>query len=132
MTDGANTAGQLTPQKGAELAARERLKIYTIGIGADAMEVRSFFSKRTVNPSADLDEQTLTAIATSTGGRYFRARDTAQLAEIYAELDRLEPVEREHDVYRPVAELYPWPLGISLLLGALLPLLTQLSRGGRR
>ena len=126
LTDGANTAGQLTPLKGAELAAAEGLKIYTIGIGAEAMEVRSFFFSRTINPSADLDEKTLTAIARKTGGRYFRARDTDQLAKIYAELDQLEPVEHDHDVYRPISELYPWPLGLALICGLLLLLLPQL------
>jgi len=126
LTDGANTAGQLTPLKAAELAAREGLKIYTIGIGADEMEVRSFFYRQTINPSADLDEKTLTAIAKQTGGRYFRARDTEQLAEIYAELDRLEPVEREHDVYRPISELYFWPLAFALTGALLLILLPQL------
>ena len=114
LTDGANTAGRVAPLKAAELAAERGLKIYTIGIGADAMEVRSFFFSQTVNPSADLDEETLTAIAEKTGGRYFRARDTEQLAEIYALLDRLEPVEREKEVYRPVTELYVWPLGTAL------------------
>jgi len=123
LTDGANTAGQLAPLKAAELAARERLKIYTIGIGADRMEVGGFFFNQTINPSADLDEKTLTAIAEQTGGRYFRARDTKQLADIYAELDRLEPVERDHDVYRPISELYPWPLGAALFGGLLLILL---------
>jgi len=120
LTDGANTAGQVSPLKAAELAAQRGLKIYTIGIGADAMEVRSFFFSQTVNPSADLDEKTLTAIGEKTGGRYFRARDTQQLAEIYALLDQLEPVEREKDVYRPVTELYIWPLATALALGLLL------------
>ena len=126
LTDGANTAGQLTPLKAAELAAREGLKIYSIGIGADEMEVRSFFFREKINPSADLDEETLNAIAEKTGGRYFRARDTEQLAEIYAELDRLEPVEQEYEVFRPISELYPWPLGLALLSGVLLILLPQL------
>ncbi|MDX2480989.1 MAG: VWA domain-containing protein [Desulfuromusa sp.] len=125
LTDGANTAGLLTPLKAAELAARENLKIYTIGIGADSMEVRNFFFKQTVNPSADLDEKTLTAIAQQTGGRYFRARDTEQLVEIYAELDRLEPVEHDHDVYRPISELYCWPLGF-MLAGCLLLILVPI------
>jgi Ca-activated chloride channel family protein len=120
LTDGANTAGQVAPLKAAELAAQRGLKIYTIGIGADAMEVRSFFFSQTVNPSADLDEKTLTAIAEMTGGRYFRARDSEQLAEIYALLDQLEPVEREQEVYRPVRELYIWPLGAALVLALLL------------
>ena len=57
------------------------------------MVVRTFFFSQTVNPSADLDEKTLTAIAEKTGGRYFRARDTKELSEIYAMLDKLEPVE---------------------------------------
>ncbi len=128
LTDGANTAGQLDPLKAAELAAREQLKIYTIGIGADRMEVGSFLFKRTVNPSADLDEKTLKTIAQQTGGQYFRARDTEELAGIYAELDQLEPVEREHDIYRPISELYFWPLGAALigcLLLLTLPLLPR-------
>ena len=66
----------------------------------------------------------MTAIAEKTGGRYFRARDTEQLQKIYALLDRLEPVEREHDVYRPVTELYCWPLGLALA-GALLLMLRE-------
>jgi len=132
LTDGANTAGQLTPLKAAELAANEGLKIYTVGIGADAMQVRSFFFSQTVNPSADLDEKTLTAIAQKTGGRYFRARDTDQLAKIYAELDRLEPVEHAKDVYRPISELYPYPLGLALVCALLLILLPQLSDWRRR
>lgn len=124
LTDGANTAGRIAPLKAAELAAVQGLKIYTIGIGSESMEVGSFFFKHTVNPSADLDEETLTAIAEQTGGRYFRARDTAQLQQIYALLDRLEPVEREQDVYRPVTELYIWPLGLALC-GALLLMLGE-------
>lgn len=132
LTDGANTAGQLTPLKAAELASREGLKIYTIGIGADAMEVRSFFFRETINPSADLDEDTLGIIAKSTGGRYFRARDTEQLAEIYAELDRLEPVEQEHEIYRPISELYFWPLGLALVPALLLLLLPHFPARGRR
>ncbi len=126
LTDGANTAGQLAPLKAADLAAAEGLKIYTIGIGAETMKVDGFFFSRTVNPSADLDEKTLTAIAQKTGGHYFRARDTDQLAKIYAELDRLEPVERDHEVYRPITELYPWPLGLALFASLLLLLLSQL------
>lgn len=134
LTDGANTAGQLTPLKAAALAANDGLKIYTIGVGADAMEVRSFFFSQTVNPSADLDEKTLTAIAKKTGGRYFRARDTDQLAKIYAELDRLEPVEHDHDIYRPISELYHWPLGLALICALLLLMLSQLPQhfGWRR
>jgi len=125
LTDGANTAGQVSPLKAAELAAREGLKIYTIGMGADEMTVGSFFFKRTVNPSADLDEKSLRAIAEQTGGRYFRAKDTAELEQIYAMLDELEPVEKDQEVFRPVTALYFWPLGLALLGALLLCLIDQ-------
>lgn len=118
LTDGANTAGELTPLKAAEIAAEQHLKIYTIGIGADEMLVRSLFGTRRVNPSADLDEKTLQAIADTTGGRYFRARNTEELNQIYAILDELEPVEKDKQFFRPKAELYPWPLAMALLLTA--------------
>lgn len=118
LTDGANTAGEMTPLKAAELAAKHHLKIYTIGIGADEMLVRSLFGSRRVNPSADLDEKTLTAIADATGGRYFRARNSEELEHIYAILDQLEPVEKDKQYFRPKSELYAWPLGLALFLAA--------------
>ena len=120
LTDGANTAGELAPLKAAELAAQHQLKIYTIGIGADEMLVRSLFGNRRVNPSADLDEKTLTAIADATGGRYFRARNSEELEQIYAMLDQLEPVEKDKQFFRPTSELFYWPLAIALLLTAVL------------
>lgn len=126
LTDGANTAGRLMPIKAAEIAAEAGLKIYTIGIGADAETLRKLFFFSRIKPSTELDEGTLQAIAAQTGGRYFRARDTEQLAEIYAELDRLEPIEQEPQVFRPITELYPWPLGLALGAALLLILLQQL------
>lgn len=119
LTDGANTAGEVTPLKAAELAADNQLKIYTIGIGADEMIVGSFFGTRKVNPSRDLDEKTLTAIAKTTGGRYFRARNTEQLEQIYQLLDELEPVEKDRQYFRPKTELYYWPLAIALLMACI-------------
>ena len=116
LTDGANTAGELTPLKAAELAADAKLKIYTIGIGADEVLVRSLFGTRRVNPSADLDEKTLTAIADTTGGHYFRARNTEELERIYRMLDQLEPVEKDKQYFRPRSELFYWPLSLALLL----------------
>lgn len=122
LTDGANTAGEVSPLKAAELAAEHQLKIYTIGIGADEMLVRSFFGARKVNPSQDLDEATLTAIAEKTGGVYFRARNTDELEKIYRLLDQLEPVEKDKQYFRPRSELYYWPLSAALLLSAVIAL----------
>lgn len=122
LTDGANTAGEVTPIKAAELAAANGLKIYTIGIGADEMIVRSFFGSRKVNPSSDLDEKTLRAIAKKTGGHYFRARDTEELEQIYKLLDNFEPVEKDKQYFRPKKEFYHWPLALSLLLVSMIGL----------
>jgi Ca-activated chloride channel homolog len=115
MTDGANTAGQVKPLRAARLAANAGLKVYTIGIGADEMMVRQLFGDIRVNPSTDLDEKTLQGIAAATSGRYFRARDLESLEEIYAELDRLEPVARGEQQLRPIRALYFWPLALAAL-----------------
>lgn len=128
LTDGANTAGEVRPEQAADFAAAVGLKIYTIGIGAERMQVRSLFGTQVVNPSRELDEDTLTAIAEKTGGRYFRARDTAELAQIYQLLDELEPAQEEKKLFRPTQALYYWPLGGALILAGL----TLLIPGGRR
>jgi Ca-activated chloride channel family protein len=128
LTDGANTAGEVEPVKAAEFAAQEGLKIYTIGIGADQMTVPSLFGARRINPSMDLDEETLTAIADKTGGKYFRARDTAELEKIYRLLDELEPIARESKSFRPKISLYYWPLSIALMLAMAMLLLLGLRR----
>ncbi len=119
LSDGADTASVVKPLQAAELAAKEKLKIYTIGVGADEMIVNDFFGARRVNPSADLDESTMTALATKTGGRYFRARDTEELSKIYELLDQMEPVEKDRRYYRPRKELFPWPLGMATCMAGL-------------
>ena len=120
LTDGANTAGEVSPLKAAELAAANKLKIYTIGVGADEMVVRSFFGSRKVNPSTDLDENTLVKIAESTGGRYFRARNADELNNIYMLLDKLEPIEKDKQFFRPRTDLFYWPLALALTLSGLI------------
>jgi Ca-activated chloride channel family protein len=121
LTDGANTAGEVDPLKAAELAHQVGLRIYTIGIGAEQMEVNSLVGgRRRVNPSADLDETTLTQIAELTGGRYFRAVDTAGLQDIYRLVDELEPVEEPEAGFRPVNSLFHIPLGGAFVLVAFL------------
>ncbi len=132
LTDGANTSGEVQPLQAAEFAARDGLTIYTVGVGADEMMVRDFFGSRVVNPSADLDEDTLRTIAEQTGGRYFRARDVASLEKIYEILDELEPVESDVEIIRPVDELFFWPLGVAFVLAVLAALFSIRPFSGRR
>ena len=122
LTDGQNTAGNITPQQANELAINNGVTIYTIGVGADKMLVQSFFGSRQINPSQELDEDMLTEIATSTGGQYFRARDVESLQKIYATLDELEPIARESRQMRPLQALYFYPLAVALILSLLLGL----------
>jgi Ca-activated chloride channel family protein len=128
LTDGQNTAGNITPEQANELAINNGVTVYTIGVGADKMLVQSFFGNRQVNPSQDLDEGMLTDIAMSTGGRYFRARDAKSLKQIYATLDELEPIARESKQMRPLQALYFYPLSFALfmtILMGLFPLIKQ-------
>jgi len=126
LTDGQNTAGEIDPLQAAELAAEAGVKIYTIGIGADELVVQGFFGPRRMNPSQDLDERSLMAIAERTEGQYFRARDLNELASIYQKLDSIEPIEIEERIIRPEKALFYWPLGLSVCL-ALVLWMTSLS-----
>lgn len=128
LTDGRNNSGELDPIEAAKLAEHAGVKIYTIGVGADEVIRRSLlFGSTKFNPSAELDEKTLVQVAQITGGQYFRARSTEELAQIYNLLDELEPVEDEPEVYRPVQELYYLPAGLGLAF-LMLPLLINFFR----
>jgi Ca-activated chloride channel family protein len=115
LTDGQNTAGEVSPEDAGRMAKETGLRIHTIGVGADEAWVRSFFGKQKINPSAELDEAMLQELANLTGGSYFRARSTEELEKIYALIDKIEPVEKEKEVYRPRQALFVWPLGFVVL-----------------
>ena len=118
VTDGASNGGALEPMTAARLAAEEGVRIYTIGIGADPQQsgVLGVFG---FSSGLDLDEPTLRGIADATGGEYFRAHNQAELQQIEATLDRLEPVSQQPILARPAQALYAWPLSLALL-GSLL------------
>ena len=91
-------------------------------MGGESRVERSLLGfARQVNPSADLDEDTLTYIAETTGGQYFRARDPAELETIYRYIDELEPAPEEV-TYRPQRSLFHWPLAAAFCLSGLLAL----------
>lgn len=120
LTDGANTSGSVDPMKAADLAAAEGVRIYTIGIGDDRLPALGPLGLS--RPGRDLDEATLKAIAENTGARYFRARDAGGLQQIYALIDEIEPLSEDQQHFRPVDELFAWPLTSALLLSVLLAL----------
>lgn len=122
LTDGQNTAGNISPQQAKELAIANDVTVYTIGVGADSMVIENFFGSRQVNPSQELDEEMLGDIASATGGQYFRARNTAELERIYKRLDELEPIKGDTQKMRPLSALYFYPLAAALIISILLVL----------
>lgn len=118
LTDGVNTAGTLEPDKAAQIARDNRVRIHAIAFGGDGGGL-SVFGFQLPMGGDEVDEAGLQRIAALTGGRFFRARDTAALAGIYAEIDTLEPVQRQGQAVRPKIERYPLPLTGALLLGLL-------------
>ncbi len=69
-----------------------------------------FGREQIVYQESTLDEVTLQEIADTTGGRYFRAEDTAGLKEIYEEIDSLEKSQIEVENFTRYQELMGWLL----------------------
>ena len=132
LTDGVNNVGEVSPLQAAELAAQEGVTIHTIGFGGSQSQRRGLLGMRSLSATAELDEETLTTIATSTGGVFRRARNVAELLDVYAELDALEPIEQASETFRPVRSLYAWPLGFALLSSFALALWHALQWAGLR
>ena len=116
LTDGADTASRVDPLSAARFASAEGITIHTVGVGADEEVASRWLGTLRSRARTALDESTLQAIADMTGGRYFRARDTAELEEIYRLIDALEPIGGDDEVFRPTRELFHWPLGLSAVL----------------
>lgn len=99
LTDGENTAGEIDPKAAAELAKTLGVKVYTIGVGTRGVApfpVRRFDGRIVIrDEQVNIDEVTLNEIADTTGGKYFRATDTASLEAIYNEINQLETTEVE-------------------------------------
>ncbi len=114
LTDGENNAGSLEPKQAAELAQSFGIKIYTIGVGtkgeAPVPVVDSFTGRRGFQMmQVNIDEATLQEVSKLTGGKYFRATDTASLVSIYAEIDLLEKTNIESQNYVNFSELAVQP-----------------------
>ncbi len=126
LTDGQNNRGEVDPLTASEAAEALGVRVYAIGVGGDGSTQRGRlpFGGSLLGPAADVDEETLQAVAAQTGGQYFRATNTEALREIYDAIGELETTEIEETVYLDVDERYPlflWPalllLALSVVLG---------------
>ena len=127
LTDGSNTAGVLSPSEASDIAKKAKVKIYTIGIGDGRQRNQGLFGQTLVNQNNDLDERTLTGIADLTGGKYFRARDPRELRSIYDQLNKLEPIDQDEELLRPITSLFHWPLALFLTCSLLIILIRLFS-----
>ncbi len=117
LTDGENTAGDMSPEAAAKLAAAYGIKIYAIGTGKTGvtpMPGRDRSGKLYLRPTrVRIDEAALKQIAGITGGHYWRATDADSLREIYAEIDDLEKTEIDEKRYYQYAEMATEPMRLS-------------------
>ncbi len=111
LSDGGNTSGAVDPISAAKVAKDQGIKIYTIGIGGKSTGVGARQS---------LDEDTLKEIATITSRQYFRDTDEKSLQQIYATINKLEPLGEDSVVFRPIKDLFYWPLSLALFLSLFL------------
>jgi Ca-activated chloride channel family protein len=120
LTDGMNNAGQITPEAAAEAAKSMGVIVYTIGAGSKGNVpypvVDQYGNKSYQLMKVDLDEALLQKIATTTGGRYFRATDAQSLNLIFNRIDKLAKTLMEMPHYQEYLDLYPYFLVTGLIL----------------
>jgi Ca-activated chloride channel family protein len=125
LTDGVANAGVITPEKAAELAAENDIKVYCIGVGTQGVApvpTVDFFGRlRLIPQPVRIDEKTLRDIAEKTAGQYFRAVDKDALSRIYREIDALERTEVTEVKYLQYSEHFPYFVtsGLCLIATAL-------------
>ena len=126
LTDGSNNMGDISPMTAAEIAQSLGIRVYTIGVGTNKvapypMPVAG--GVQYVNMPVEIDTKMLSDIAASTEGDFYRATNTAELKNIYKEIDRLEKSKlnvkkfsKRYEAYQPFA----LAAAIALLLEILL------------
>lgn len=110
LTDGVNNSGEIAPLTAAQIAKDYGIKVYTIGVGANGTApypVVTPWGVELRDVRVEIDEDLLKNIASTTGGRYFRATDNTKLAEIYAEIGRMEKVKTSVETFPVYEELFP-------------------------
>lgn len=123
ITDGRNNQGAIDPLTAAKAAGALGIKIYAVGAGSPEgglMPVQDpLFGTRYVRiPNEELDENTLRAVAAASQGRYFRAKDSQGLNDIFQKINEMEKSEYKVTEFTHYRDLYAgWLLWAGILLG---------------
>lgn len=118
LTDGTNNKGDISPLTAADIAKSFGIRVYTIGVGTNGMApypLRVAGTIQYINTPVEIDEKTLTQIAITTNGNYFRATNNSKLKEVYKEIDKLERTMLNVKQYSKRHEEYQWFALIALL-----------------
>ena len=109
LTDGTNNRGDISPLTAAEIAKSLGIRIYTIGVGTNGMApypIPTAMGVQYMNVPVEIDESTLTQIAVTANGNYFRATSNSKLEEVYEEIDKLEKTKLNVKEYSKREEEY--------------------------
>lgn len=120
LTDGVNNSGQIDPFTAAQAAATLGIRVYTIGAGKPGQvpfpSTNIFGDTVVTYQESIIDEETLRVISAETGGKFYRAQDTATLRQIYEEINQLEQSSVEIQVFSRFNELGMYAIIPALLL----------------
>lgn len=110
LTDGVNNAGNISPVTAAEIAKKQGVRIYTVGIGTNGLAPYPLPTGGTIQLPVEIDEATMSKISKETGGQYFRAKKNAELEAIYNDIGQMERTKfnvrqysRRTDLFEPFA-----------------------------
>jgi Ca-activated chloride channel homolog len=94
LSDGVSNAGVISPAESVAFANTNNIQVYSIGLGSKEAVILGydFFGRAQY---AELDEETLMAIAEQTGGKYYKSVDTQTLDEIYKNIS--DDIKREKE-----------------------------------
>lgn len=122
LTDGTNNSGVVAPLTAAEIAQKEGIRIYTIGLGtrgtAETPYAQGFGGELLYKPMpVTIDEESLKKVAQMTAGKYFRATDNDVLTSIFNEIDKLEKTKIDVKNFTNTQDNYmPWAWALLLLV----------------
>lgn len=122
LTDGTNNSGVVAPLTAAEIAQKEGIRIYTIGLGtrgtAETPYAQGFGGELLYKPMpVTIDEESLKKVVQMTGGKYFRATDNDVLTSIFNEIDKLEKTKIDVKNFTNTQDNYmPWAWALLLLV----------------
>ena len=119
LTDGSSNAGSIDPLTAAKTAVPHGIRIYTVGAGSPEGGLvpvdDPVFGTRMIKTGNDLDEDLLLRIASETGGKYFRAKSSEGLKEVFKEIDALEKTDIKVKEFVDYEEMFLFPLAAALL-----------------